>query len=114
MALLVRRLRVERVAIAAHDPAAGSELFSVRDVLRAAWAKARVIGRYAGAPATLRTTVALVLVVGGWHYMRTKKAAPPTPTAVPSSPFSPFSPFLPIIAVPAAPAAEASYRISQA
>ncbi len=83
MALVVRRLRVERTSIAAHDPAAGSELFSVRDVLRATWAKLRVIGRYAGAPATLRTTIALVLVAGGWHYMH--RAKPLERVATPSA-----------------------------
>jgi hypothetical protein len=84
MGMLVRRLRRERLAITALDPAAGSELFSLRDTLRATWRGLCAVGRVAGKPSTLRAVVALAVLagvfVGGSQMLRRKKMAP---TAVP-------------------------------
>ena len=82
MALIVRRLRAERAAIAAIDPAAGSEILSLRDVLRATWRSLRALGRFAGRPATLRAVVGLVVIGVGWAYAHRVKHAPaPAPAA---------------------------------
>jgi hypothetical protein len=89
---LVRRLRRERLAITALDPAAGSELFSLRDALRATWRGLCAAGRVAGKPATLRAVIAIAVVagvfVGGSQALRRKKMAPPTaqPQVEPSAP----------------------------
>jgi FtsH-binding integral membrane protein len=84
MALIVRRLRAERAAIAAIDPAAGSEILSLRDVLRATWTSLRALGRFAGRPATLRAVVGLVVIGVGWAYAHRVKhsAAPAAPPPV--------------------------------
>lgn len=80
MGILVHRLRRERLAITALDPAAGSELFSLRDTLRATWRGLCAAGRVAGKPATLRAVVALAVLagvfVGGSQTLRRKKLAP--------------------------------------
>ncbi|HEX4456096.1 MAG TPA: hypothetical protein VH143_34785 [Kofleriaceae bacterium] len=82
MGVLVRRLRRERLAITALDPAAGSELFSLRDTLRATWRGLCAVGRVAGKPSTLRAVIAIAVVagvfVGGSQALRRKKMGPPT------------------------------------
>ncbi|HEY1552804.1 MAG TPA: hypothetical protein VGG28_33475, partial [Kofleriaceae bacterium] len=93
MGMLVRRLRSERLAITALDPAAGSELFSLRDTLRATWRGVCAVGRVAGKASTLRAVIALAVVagvfVGGSQMLRRKKLAPPTAQAVVVQPASP-------------------------
>jgi hypothetical protein len=97
MGVLAWRLVRERLAIAAVDPAAGSELFNLRDALRSTWRGVCAVGRVAGKPATLRAavTVAVLATVfaGGSQLLRRKKMAPPAaqpqmanaPIAAPSS-----------------------------
>jgi hypothetical protein len=93
MGMLVRRLRRERLAITALDPAAGSELFSLRDTLRATWRGLCAAGRVAGKPATLRAVIAIAVVagvfVGGSQALRRKKMVPtvqPLAVIAPSAP----------------------------
>jgi hypothetical protein len=86
MAVVVRRLRVERAAIAAVDPAAGSDMLTFRDVLRAIGASLRAVGRVAGRPATLRATVAIVIIGVGWQYAHRVKRAPETRAAAAAVP----------------------------
>ena len=92
MGLIVRRLRRERAAIAAEDPAAGSELFSFRHALRGLWSGVRMVARSASTPQALRGIVALVVLGAGWQYMHRSKAAsqhavrPTTEQAAPVAP----------------------------
>ena len=91
MALIVRRLRRERIAIAAEDPAAGSELFSFRDTLRSLWTVTRAGLRLATTPQGVRAIVAIVVIAGGWQYLHRSKAPAhaATPQIVQTNPVAP-------------------------
>lgn len=92
MGLVVRRLRRERSAIAAEDPAAGSELFSFRETLRTLWCGVRTIARFASTPQGLRGIIALVVIGTGWQYMHRSKTtshAAVAPTAAQAAPVAP-------------------------